>query len=134
MMRLYMNSKKGKIFTNYYFISFVLGALAYYMFLSYSQLAGGKYVILEGDGLSGFASSMRSFCDNLLNGKGLFYSWSISMGVNGFLTLPSISITIPLFLILNKLDISIVVIINLALKAGLASLFFYTYMLFYFEY
>ena len=128
MMRLYMNSKKGKIFTNYYFLSFVLGALAYYMFLSYSQLAGGKYVILEGDALSGFASSMRSFCDNLLNGKSFFYSWSISMGVNGFLTLPSISITIPLFLILNKLDISIVVIINLALKAGLASLFFYTYM------
>ncbi len=123
-----MNKNIKNLLKNYYFVSFMLGALCYYMFLSYSQLAGGKYVILEGDSLSGFASPMRAFCDNLMNGKGLAYSWSIGLGCNGFLLLPQISISLPIYLLLYKLDISIVVIICLSLKAGLASMFFYLYM------
>ena len=37
-----MNKKFAK---NFYLLSFIMGALAYYMFLSYSQMAGGKYIV-----------------------------------------------------------------------------------------
>ena len=41
MCKIFLNQKFNPIL-----LSFILGALSYYMFLSYSQMAGGKYVIL----------------------------------------------------------------------------------------
>ena len=123
-----MKSKIKKLLDNYYLLSFILGALFYYMFLSYSQLAGGKYVILEGDGLDAYAANMKAFCDNILNGKGILYSWSISLGANGFLAIPAFSLTNIIYLLLYKFDVSTVTIITLVLKSGVVSLFFYLYI------
>jgi len=116
---------------NFYLYSFLLGALVYYMFLCYSQVAGGKYIILEGDSLEGFAASIKNFCENLWAGKGVFYSWSMFLGINTFVTnmtgIMLFSISMPFYLLLYKLDIAAVTVLVLVIKAGLCSLFSYMY-------
>lgn len=120
-----------KYFYNYYFLSFVLGALAYYLFLAYSQMAGGKYILLEGDTLNGTVPTIMTMCDNILHGKGISYTWSMGLGINSYINLAGISffnVSTLFYLLLNNVDYTITTIIVLVLKAGITSLFFYIYM------
>ena len=118
-------------FKNSYFISFILGALAYFMFLSYSQVVGGKYIVLEGDTINGFISGIKSFCNAFLNGEGIgIYSWQSYLGIDcfwGFMGL-IFNINTPIFLLLNNFDIAYVYIVVLVLRAGLASLCFFIFV------
>ncbi len=126
-----MKERIFKICKNNYFLSFILGALSYYLFLSYSQMAGGKYVVLMSDALEGYIPTVKWFCENLLKGENLTYTWSSYLGINfyvNFSTLLIFGVSLPFFLIFHNLDYGIVTVIILVFKAGLASLFFYVFV------
>lgn len=115
----------------WYLVSFILGALVYYMFLSYSQMAGGKYVILMSDALEGYVPYLRWFYNNLLRGNSVSYTWSSYLGINAYIGISSsliFSISTPVYLLFNKLDYSLLTVIVLIFKSGLTSLFFFMYM------
>ncbi len=126
-----MKEKLIKYFKNYYIISFCLGALAYYLFLSYSQMAGGKYIVLTGDALEGYIPGLKHFFDSLQNGKGITYSWSSYLGMNSFVGIPGMlifSVSTPFYLLLNNvMDYAYITVIVLVFKAGLASMCFYIF-------
>lgn len=126
-----MKNKLKRVLNNYYILSFIFGALAYYMFLSYSQMAGGKYILLEGDTLDGVIPSYMTFYDNLLSGKGIFYTWCSGLGINSYINLAGMmifNVSMPFYLIFHNFDYSIITVITLVLKAGLSSVSFYFYM------
>lgn len=112
-------------------MSFLLGALLYFLFLSYSGVAGGKFIILQGDGMAQNIAGLKCFIDNLKSGKGFIYSWSSFLGFNSYLNLANgmmFSITVPLYYLFNDFDFSVITVISVIIKAGLASLSFYIYM------
>ena len=116
---------------NNYILSFILGALAYYMFLSYSQMAGGKYILLDGDTLDGVIPSFMTFYDNLIKGKSVSYTWASELGINSYIGLSGMmifNISMPFYLIFHNFDYSIITVVILIIKAGLTSCFFYLYM------
>ena len=126
-----MYKKIKTFFKNYYFLSFCLGALAYYMFLAYSQMAGGKYILLEGDTLDGVVPAIKTFYDNLFNGEGINYTWASGLGINAYVNLASLmffNISMPFYLILHNLDYTIITVVILVVKAGVTSMSFYFYM------
>ena len=111
------------------FISFFAGAIVYYMFLSYSQMAGGKYIVLMSDALEGYISAIKWFCENLLDGKGLTYSWSSYLGINNYSVFSFIAnIAMPVYLIFHRFDYAAITVIVLVIKAGLSSLFFFVFV------
>ncbi len=126
-----MKEKIKKILSNYYFLAFFLGALAYYMFLSYSQMAGGKYILPDGDTLDGVIPSYMTFYDNLLNGKSIAYSWTTDLGINSYINLAGMmvfNVAMPFYLIFHNFDYAWVTVVILIVKAGLTSWSFYLYM------
>ncbi len=122
---------KKKIYENYYLLSFVLGALAFYLFVSYSQMAGGKYIFLDGDNLDEYVPGYMALCDNIIKGKSIIYSWCIDLGMNSYINLSNsvlFNISTLLYLLLYKIDYATVTVIILIIKAGITALFFYLYI------
>ena len=124
-------NKKEK-FCYLYFLSFLGGAFSYFLFMYFSHLGDGKFLILQGDALEQSISTIKCFYDNLLSGTGVTYSWNNFQGginflhtmVNGML----FSISAPFYFIFYKFDYAIITLVILTLKAGLASMFFYIFM------
>ncbi len=126
-----MKERFGRLIQNNYIRCFVLGALAYYLFLSCSQMAGGKYILLGGDTLDGTVPMYWNLCENLLNGKAISYTWGMELGINSFINLANgmfLNISMPFYLLLHNIDYSVVTIIILVVKAGLTSVGFYLYI------
>ncbi|MBR4543131.1 MAG: YfhO family protein [Lachnospiraceae bacterium] len=127
----FMRERVKRVFKNYYFLSFILGAITYFMFLSYSQMVGGKYILLSGDSLDGVVPGYWTLCDNILKGKGICYTWCSGLGINSYINLASgmlFNISMPFYLLLHNVDYTMVTVLILVVKAGITSLFFYLYV------
>ncbi len=111
----------------YWMISFVLGATAMYVMLSYAQmLTTGKYIILAGDSLQIYAANMRMLIDNIINGENPWFSFSMSMGLNTALSL-AFQMMSPfniLYLIFYDKDFNVITAAVIVLKTGLAAAMF----------
>lgn len=111
-------------------LSFLLGSVSYYMFLSYSGMAGGKYSPIFGDSAEIYIPAIRQFCRDILSGQSVNYSWTNCFGMDtiAYNAYNVFSVTNILYLIFYNADIQIVTCISLAIKAGLAALFFEYYL------
>lgn len=116
---------------------FIAGFLSYYLFLSYSGFAGGKYSIIYGDSIEIFVPAIKSFLRDIINGESIYYSWNNSMGMNSSFYNAAFanvfSITTPVYFLLYKTDFMFATCIALSIKAGLAALFFYMYITYAFK-
>jgi len=111
--------------------SFLMAALAYYLFLSYSQVFCGKYIILQGDALAQNISSLKWCVENILQGKSISYTWSSYLGMNSYISLANgmiLSIFGPIFILFHNFDYSVITSIMLIIKAGIAAAMFCLYM------
>ncbi len=81
-------SKLNRISKRWYpIIAFVLTALVYYMFLSYSQmLSTGKYELLHGDLLDNYVPTIRALARDIRNGTSCWFSWSNYLGAGTAMT------------------------------------------------
>jgi len=127
------NNLKNKIYVFFSnkkcLLSFMLGVVSYYMFLSYSGMAGGKYSPIWGDSLEIYIPAIRQFCRDILTGQSINYSWTNCMGMNtaAYNAYNVFSVTNILYLIFYDANIQIITCISLSIKAGLAALFFEYY-------
>ena len=114
-----------KIPSNYYWIiTFLLGSLAMYVMLSYSQvLTTGKYVILSGDALEQFVAQIRMVVRSVRNGENPLVSATVSMGLNTIIPFAwhALSPFNILYLIFYNADMNIITAAVIILKIGTAA-------------
>ena len=112
---------------HYGLVAFVLTCLSMYMMFSYEEvLSTGRYIIMEGDLFHQYVPFIKMFVRDILQGENLFFSWSLSMGMNtslcyAYYVLSPFNL---LYLILYGVDENIVTAIVIILKSGLAALMF----------
>ena len=123
---------EGSLKINCGLLSFILGVIAYYMYLSYSQVAGGKYLFMQGDMLEIYIPVVKNMLNDLISGNNIFYSWKYQMGMNTTAYLASdgqiFSIPAILFFLNKFIDVNILAVIVTSLKAGLTSFAFNLYI------
>lgn len=109
-------------------ISFTIAVITFFLYLSYSQVLGGKFFFIEGDGFDISLTTLREFYQSLMKGESLSYSWSNSLGMNTTALYAYqaqlFSITSPLYLIFYRCNFAVITTISILIKVGLASLFF----------
>lgn len=96
--------------------------LAYTAFSLSNMLSGGIYVILRGDLLETHVSYVKMVINDFLNGGSIWYSFSLSMGMNTALTL-AYYVMSPfniLFLIFPNVDINIITAVIIISKMAIA--------------
>lgn len=115
---------------NKWLLSFVLGFISYYMYLSYSEMAGGRYSPIFADSLEIYIPAIRQFCRDIINGQSVNYSWTNSLGMNtvAYNAYNVFSVTNLLYLLFFNADVQIVTCISLSVKAGLSAMFFEYYI------
>lgn len=128
-------NNKSFIFTDKLAISkynwlfaFLLGALTMYVTLSCSgMLSTGKYCILRGDMRTQLAPFIRDFCNRILHGESVYYSFSQFLGMDQTFYFAYCGIFSPftlLFLLFPNADSNILMGVIVVLKAGLAAMAF----------
>ncbi len=109
---------------HYGIVAFLLTCLAMYIMFSYEEvLSTGRYVILEGDLLAQYVPFIKMLVRDIMEGENLWYSWSLSMGMNTSLCYAYYALS-PfnlLYLILYPIDETIVTALLIILKTGLAA-------------
>lgn len=123
-----LEQKLLSINTKYYpLIAGLLSGLAAFLALSFSNmLSGGIYVMVRGDLFETHIPYILEMCRSILNGESIWYSYSVSMGMNlslsiAYYTLSPFNI---LFLIFNKADANVILAIVIILKIACAGLCF----------
>ncbi len=112
---------------HYGVVAFFLTAIAMYLMFAYEEvLSTGRYVILEGDLLQQYIPFIKMFVRDILQGESIWYSWSLSMGMNtslcyAYYVLSPFNL---LFLIFYNVDEAIITAVVLILKTALAALLF----------
>ena len=129
MRDLEKDNSKIKISSKYtWMFAFLLGALAMYIALSYSGvLSTGKYCILRGDMKTQLAPFIRDFCNRILHGESVYYSFSQFLGMDQTFYFAYCGIISPftlLFLLFPNVDFNILIGVIVVLKAGLAAMTF----------
>ncbi len=123
-MEKYLSKIKPK---HYGIVAFCLTCIAMYLMFAYEEvLSTGRYIILEGDLLQQYVPFTKMFVRDILRGENLWFSWSLSMGMNtalcyAYYVLNPFNL---LYLILYPVDETIVTAMIIILKTGLAALFF----------
>lgn len=122
-----LNAIKKSNKKNWWMYAFLLGALNFYLILSYSQVAFGTYIFLDGDGFEIFPTVTQSITNSILSGNSPFFSWSASMGMNTSGILAAFgevfSVTFWLSLLLPA-HTALVFLLSMTIKAGLACMTF----------
>lgn len=117
--------------TNWFFYAFLLGMLCYFLSLSYSQVAFGNYLFLDGDNIEIYAPTTQQLARSIINHDNPFFSWSTSMGLNTSALVASDGQPLNILFILSLLfpsnDPSIIIFISMVLRAGLACTTFQIY-------
>ena len=102
-------------------ISLLLSAIAMYLLLLWTKMAGnGKYILLRGDGFDQFMGDIRMVARSILNGENPLYQFCVSMGFSSVLPI-ALEVINPfniLYLIFFKADFNLITIIIVLLKAG----------------
>ncbi len=110
---------------HYGIVAFVLACIATYVMLSYEQvLSTGKYIFLQGDGLNQYVPFVKMFLRDLLKGENIWYSWSLSMGMNTALSYAYYVFNPFNFLYIIPVDEMIIAALIYILKTGLSAFFF----------
>lgn len=127
MPKKIINSIKISNNKNWCLYAFLLGALNFYLILSYSQVAFGNYIFLDGDGFEIFPTVTQAITNSILSGNSPFFSWSASMGMNTSGLLAAFgeifSITFWLSLLLPTHN-ALVFLLSMTIKVGLACMTF----------
>jgi len=109
---------------HYGVVAFVLTCVAMYVMFSYEEvLSTGRYIILEGDLLQQYVPFIKMLARDILQGEGLSFSWSLSMGMNTSLCYAYYALS-PfnlLYLIFYSIDENIITAAVIILKTGLAA-------------
>lgn len=112
---------------HYGIVTFFITVTAMYVMLSYEQvLSTGKYVILEGDLLQQYIPFIKMLARDIIQGENIWFSWSLSMGMNTSLCYAYYALS-PfnlLYLIFFNVDEAIITAIIIILKTALAAAFF----------
>ena len=110
----------------YAVISFFMGCLSMFLMLYFShRICNKDYVLLFGDGLK-TAANIRMCARNILNGESLFYSYSVSLGMNTSL-LVAYDFLSPfnlLYVLFYNADENIITALVYILKTGMAAMCF----------
>jgi len=108
-------------------VAFCLTTIAMYLMFAYEEvLSTGRYVILEGDLLQQYIPFIKMLARDILQGENLWYSWSLSMGMNtslcyAYYVLSPFNL---LFLIFYNVDEAIITAGIIILKTALSAFFF----------
>lgn len=109
---------------DYPVIAFMLGALAMFLMLTYSQmLTTGKYVVIGGDAWEIYISNIRMLIRTIKDGGNIWYSFATSMGYNTSLTV-AFELMSPfniLFFIFDKADPNVILAIIVIGKVGMSA-------------
>ncbi len=107
-------------------LSFLLGSLCMFLLLFFSQRICNKdFVLLFGDGFK-TASNIRMCARNILSGESIYYSYSISLGMNTAL-LVAYDFLSPfniLYILFYNADANVITAVIYILKTGLAAMLF----------
>ena len=110
---------------HYGVVAFMLACISVYVMLSYEQvLSTGKYIFLEGDGLNQYIPFVKMFLRDFLRGENIWYSWSLSMGMNTALSYAYYVFNPFNILYIIPVDETIIAALIYIIKTGLAALFF----------
>lgn len=105
-------------------LSFILASICITSMFALSGIYPfGKIIILQGDSLEQYISYIQMAIRNLLNGESLYYSFTISMGLNTSLILACFVLS-PLnaiFFIFRSVDVNILTMVLVVLKTGLSA-------------
>ncbi len=111
---------------SYAVFSFVLGSLCMFLLLYLSKrIFNDENVLLFGDGFK-TASNIRMCARNILNGESIFYSFSVSMGMNTSL-LVAYDFMSPfniLYILFYNADVNLVTAMVYILKTGMTAMCF----------
>ena len=127
-----MDEKILNISKKYYpFIAAITAAISLYIGLSLAgMLTGGVYVYLRGDLLESHVAYILDMCNSIRNGESIWYSYTISMGMNTSLVLAYYTLS-PfniLFLIFNEADVNFLAALITIMKLSLAAAFFQVFI------
>lgn len=107
----------------YWIIAFLLGSLAAYVMLSYSQLlTTGKYILLTRESLD-YIANIRMYAGNILHGELVWYSFASFLGTNIVANLAGTMFS-PfniLYILFYKVDVNVITAVIIILKMGLAA-------------
>lgn len=126
-MKEYLSKIQPK---HYGIISAILAMIGIYIIFALCQFVGaGKYIIMDADMIMQYVPYIKMFVRDLLDGESIWYSWSVSLGmntslVNAYYVLSPFNI---LYLIFWGVDENIITTLIIVLKVGLAA---YTFHMF----
>ena len=113
-------------------LAFLSGALTMYFTLLFSHvLSSGDYCFLRGDMRTQLAPFIHNFCERILNGESVYYSFSQFLGMDQSFYFAYCGIVSPftlLFLLFHNADFSMLTSIVVMIKAGLAAMSFHFFL------
>ena len=109
---------------HYWIVAFILGSVAMYLMLSYSQrLSTGKYILLADDALEIYIANLRMYAKNILHRETIWYSFASYLGMNTSLGLAK-QMFCPLnllYIVFYKADVNVITAVIIIIKTGLAA-------------